>query len=198
MRLFKNPNQPTVEVSYEQKQFYYGRSQQKIINPWIDIQQALQRCFIPQKIKISCFFFGKKKLTWRDSLKPSSNVFYQIASDMFMIKKSLDILFAASFKEVCVVRLCLELTKHPWYQATELQHQKRKGYQDRGYLSRLQTSQQVAKRLYKIFQMHYPDLYCEMIEADLAKKKYHSPEARSPRTPKTPTSPLGIYPLRYY
>jgi hypothetical protein len=191
MRFNSNNNRTTIEVVYHQKRFQYFRSKQKIINPWIDIHLALRNCFREEPVRVSCFFNRKKHNNhWKRRLKPSDDIFYQIASEMFVVKKSLDALFAASFEDLNIVRLCLELTKHPWYQSIEKQHQHRKKIYESGYLSRLETSQQVAKRLYKIFQLHYHDLHCEEIEQAIAIK-------RKP-TAKSPVSPLAIYPIKIF
>jgi|GEM_PF-5174695 len=171
MRLFKNKEISTVEVLYQNQQFQYFRSRKKIINPCIDIVNTLKDCFREESVKVSCFFSRKKRNRhWRVRLKPEDHIFYQIASEMFLVKKSLEVLYAASFKDFKIVRLCLELTRHPWYQLVEKQHQDKKQNYNNGYLSRLTTSQQVAKRLYRIFRSYYTDLYCESIH-DSANKK---------------------------
>ena len=185
---FSSKQIPTIEVAYHNHQFIYYRSDNKIINPWIDIKEALKQCFHQEPIKVGCFFNRKKHVQeWKSKLKPISPVLYSVASDDYIIKRSLEVIFAASFEDPAIIRLCIALTKSDWYQAIEHQHQKRKNYEDRGYLSRLKTSQQVAKRLYKIFQMQYVDVYCEGIEEAFDKKKQINA--------KTLSSPLPIYPI---
>lgn len=188
MRLNQNPNK-TIEVIYQNKKFIYSQSNKKIINPRIDIKLALKNCFREERIKTTCFFHRKKaNILWKMKLKPKYDFFYQTASETQILQKALIVIFSASFEDAQVVKICLELTRLPWYQSLEWQHLQRKQNTDQGYLSRLKTAQQTAKRLYKIFQLYYKDLYCDEIEESIKSKKHVSPRQ----------SPLAIYPLSKY
>ena len=156
MRLFASKNISTIEVAYYKHQFIYTRSNQKIINPWIDVVQALKHYFHEEPIHIGCFFNRKNKAQEvKNKLKPHDSIFFDIASDLLILKKSLEVIFFSSLKDPSVIRLCLALTKIDWYQSIEHQHQKRKNAEAKGYLSNETSAKQVAEKLYKLFEIKY-------------------------------------------
>jgi hypothetical protein len=191
MRLFASKKISTIEVAYYNHQFIYTRSDEKIINPWIDVVQALKHYFHEEPIQIGCFFNRKNKAQdLKNKLKPRDSIFFDIASDLLILKKSLEVIFFSSLKDPLVIRLCLSLTKIDWYQSIEHQHQQRKNDEDKGYLSSETSAKQVAEKLYKIFEIKYKDLYCEDIEKSLREQKKSKKKILS--------SHIHIYPISIY
>jgi hypothetical protein len=191
MRLYSPKKIPTIVVQYRNNQFTYSRSNYEIINPWPSLHKALKSCFDQEPVKIGCFFNQKKiEQHWKKKLRPSDPLFFQIASDAMIIMKCIEVIYAASLQDPMISRLCIELTKNKWYQVFEYKHQNKKQYQDKGYLSHLKTSQQVAIQIYRIFKMKYSDLYHEAIEAMIHFKS----EVREKSLP----TGLRIYPIQRY